>query len=131
MGIAPTLVNYGSDWGAFLTSPLMQEEIFGPVLPMCSYQDVDDVVRFVNENEKPLVVHIFTNSSAVSDKVVRGTSSGTAVVNDTMVWMANNCLPFGGVGNSGLGTKYHGRGSFECFSHMKSVMVKSMAVDLA
>lgn len=123
--IQPTIVDYGSDWASFASSPLMQEEVFGPLLPVVAYTDVQRVLDFINGREKPLVTYVFSHSSAFADRVLASTSSGSACVNDTMIWMSNSELPFGGVGQSGYGGAYHGAASFDLFSHRKSVMRKS------
>ena len=116
--IAPTvLVDVESD------SPIMREEIFGPILPVLTYREIDEVIRFVNEREKPLALYYFGPRQEARE-VLNRTSSGGACVNDTIVHLANPRLPFGGVGMSGVG-KYHGKASFELFSNLRSV-VKSV-----
>ena len=109
-------------------SPVMQEEIFGPVLPMITFEDREEALRFVNEREKPLALYYFGNEEA-GYEVVRRTSSGGACINDTIMHIANENLPFGGVGNSGMGS-YHGRGSFDAFSHKRAVVVTPSWLDL-
>ncbi len=113
--IAPTvLVDVEPD------SPVMREEIFGPILPVLTYRDMDEVIRFVNKREKPLALYYF-GSEREAREVLDRTSSGGACVNDTIVHLANPRLPFGGVGMSGIG-KYHGKASFELFSNLRSVV---------
>ncbi len=129
--IEPTVVDFGLDWEAFKASPVMGEEVFGPIIPVVYYSDIDDVLAFVNAGEKPLVTYVFTDDAREADKVLTRTSSGSACVNDTMIWMSNHDLPFGGVGNSGAGGAYHGKASFDLFSHHKSVLKKSLLLDLA
>jgi acyl-CoA reductase-like NAD-dependent aldehyde dehydrogenase len=109
-------------------SPIMQEEIFGPILPVLPVDDVDEAVRFVARREKPLALYVFTNRPEVEERVLAGTSSGGVTVN-AVAWHAGNPnLPFGGVGESGMGA-YHGRHGFETFSHRKPVLKKSTKVD--
>ncbi len=121
--LAPTLVpNVKPD------SPLMRDEIFGPILPILKVRDVDEAIDLVAEREKPLALYLFTGSEESERKVVEQTSSGGVCVNATIYHLANPNLPFGGVGASGMGT-YHGRASFEAFSHRKPVMTKSTRVD--
>jgi aldehyde dehydrogenase (NAD+) len=106
----------------------MQEEIFGPVLPMITFEDREEALRFVTEREKPLALYYFGNEED-GYEVVRRTSSGGACINDTIMHIANENLPFGGVGNSGMGS-YHGRGSFDAFSHKRAVVVTPSWLDL-
>jgi len=122
--IAPTVVrNVKPD------SPLMSEEIFGPILPILSSKSLDESIAFVNEREKPLALYIFTEDSEAEEKVIAETSSGGVCVNAILWHIANPNLPFGGVGPSGTGS-YHGRASFETFSHRKSVMTKPTRFDM-
>ena len=109
---------------------VMQEEIFGPVLPIVPVKDTDAAIAFVNQREKPLALYVFSNDNATIEKVFRQTSSGAAVANDTIMHAAVSSLPFGGVGNSGQGA-YHGKLSFDLFSHRKAVMVCSFAGEVA
>lgn len=110
------------------TSAVMQEEIFGPVLPMIAFDDVEDVVQFVTEREKPLAFYYFGHERKGRDIIGR-TSSGGACINDTIMHIANENIPFGGVGNSGMG-RYHGRESFDAFSHRRSVVLAPTWIDL-
>ena len=121
--VAPTILqNVSPD------SPVMQDEIFGPILPILPFVNIDEAIRFVNEREKPLALYVFTNRQEVEDAVLSRTSAGGVSVN-TVVWhVGNSHLPFGGVGESGMGA-YHGRYGFETFSHHKSVLKKSTKVD--
>ena len=105
-------------------APVMQEEIFGPILPVLSVGSVEEAIAFVNQREKPLAIYLFAEDARVKRQVIHGTSSGAVTVNYPCVQAALTCLPFGGVGNSGMGA-YHGRASFETFSHRKSVFLKS------
>lgn len=102
---------------------VMDEEIFGPVLPLMSYSNLDEMIKTVQSRPKPLALYLFSKDSNVQEKVLTNLSYGGACVNDTMVHLTNPHLPFGGVGESGVGS-YHGRQSFDLFSHKKSVMVK-------
>lgn len=102
------------------SSPVMCEEIFGPILPLRTYETLDEVIADVNSHEKPLALYFF-GSDAGAEKVLAKTSSGGVSINDTLVHVANHHLPFGGVGGSGYGS-YRGKHTFEVFSHKKSVM---------
>lgn len=104
-------------------SKLMTNEIFGPILPILSMHDVTESIQFVNERPKPLALYIFSESGATVDKVLGQTSSGGALVNHTLLHFVPPDLPFGGVGQSGMG-RYHGREGFESFSNMKGVLSK-------
>ena len=121
---APTVIT-----GAPLDSPLMQDEIFGPLLPLVACENVDDAIRFVRARPKPLALYTFARDAAVNERVLSQTSSGGAVTNDVCVHFAAEGLPFGGVGESGLGG-YHGQASFDAFSHKKSVVKRPFALDM-
>eukprot|EP01135_Chromosphaera_perkinsii_P001690 Nk52_evm67s208 gene=Nk52_evmTU67s208 len=121
--IAPTVLT-----NVPLDSVVMQEEIFGPILPIVNVESVNEAIEFINDREKPLALYVFTNDSSKSDKVLNETSSGGACVNDTLMHISVHSLPFGGVGNSGMGN-YHGQASFECFSHKRSVLKKAAGLD--
>lgn len=110
------------------SSPVMQEEIFGPVLPMLAFDDVEEAVSFVTAREKPLAFYYF-GPERVGRDIIRRTSSGGACINDTIMHIANENIPFGGVGNSGMG-RYHGRESFDAFSHRRSVVLSPTWIDL-
>jgi aldehyde dehydrogenase (NAD+) len=111
-------------------SPVMQDEIFGPILPVLTVDSIDEAIAFVNERDKPLALYVFTKSNSTADRVLDQTSSGGACVNATMYHVAVPTLPFGGVGKSGMGA-YHGRSTFETFSHAKSVLRKGVRPDPA
>ena len=114
--IEPTLIlNPESD------HPCMREEIFGPVLPLIEYSHLDEAIRFIRDREKPLAFYIFSRSGQTIKKATRSVSAGGICVNDTLLHIVNAHLPFGGVGQSGMGV-YHGKYSFETFSHMKPVL---------
>jgi aldehyde dehydrogenase (NAD+) len=102
---------------------VMQEEIFGPILPVLSVKSTDEAIAFVNKREKPLAIYLFAEKARVKRQVINATSSGALTVNYPTVHAAMPSLPFGGVGLSGMGA-YHGRASFETFSHRKSVFLK-------
>ena len=107
---------------------VMQEEIFGPVLPMLPFDTTEDAIKFVTEREKPLALYYFGRESEAW-RLLQHTSSGGACINDTIMHIANENLPFGGVGNSGMGS-YHGRLSFDTFSHRRAVVVTPKWIDL-
>ena len=109
-------------------SPVMTTGIFGPVLPVCSYDSLDEAVAFVNGREKPLALYFFGKESVGRD-VVRRTSSGGACINDTIMHIVNEKVPFGGVGNSGMG-RYHGKLSFDAFTHERAVIITPRRLDL-
>ena len=109
-------------------APVMQEEIFGPVLPMLPFDDIGEAVTLVNDREKPLALYYF-GPEKTGREVLLHTSSGGACINDTIMQIANDCLPFGGVGNSGMG-RYHGRDSFDAFSHRRGVVESPARPDL-
>ena len=102
-------------------SNIMQEEIFGPVLPILTYRDIDEAIRFVNERPRPLALYYFDNDKKKAEDVINRTTSGGACVNETMLHFANENMSFGGIGPSGLGG-YHGHAGFLEFSHKKSVI---------
>lgn len=110
-------------------SAVMQSEIFGPVLPVLRIKDVDEAIRFVNRGEKPLALYLFSSDSSAEERVLGSTSSGGVTINGTIMHIANSKMPFGGVGPSGMGA-YHGRHSFETFSHRKAVLKRGFRFDL-
>jgi aldehyde dehydrogenase (NAD+) len=109
--------------------PVMLEEIFGPLLPVIEYHDIEEVYSIIEKNRKPLATYIFTCDKKLVRSFLYRTESGSAVVNDTVTQIASRYLPYGGIGPSGIG-RYHGRKSFETFSNMRSVMEKSNLVDI-
>ncbi|NOZ01930.1 MAG: coniferyl aldehyde dehydrogenase [Deltaproteobacteria bacterium] len=113
--IAPTIVLDVDD-----DMPLMREEIFGPVLPVMEYDTLDEAISYVQRHPRPLALYCFGNDNAPIDRILNLTVSGGVTVNDTLLHVAQESLPFGGVGNSGMGT-YHGEDGFRTFSHAKSV----------
>ncbi len=104
-------------------SPVMREEIFGPVLPVLTYTSLDQAVRFIREREKPLALYLFTEDKAVREKILSDVSFGGGCINDTIIHLASSSVPFGGVGQSGMG-RYHGKFSFDTFTHEKTVVKK-------
>ncbi|KAK2912250.1 hypothetical protein Q8A73_006363 [Channa argus] len=109
-------------------SRLMQEEIFGPLLPIVTVSDMDDAIRFINEREKPLALYIFCSDKKASKHMIAETSSGGVTVNDIMMHYTLCSLPFGGVGQSGMG-RYHGKHTFDQLSHHKSCLVRSLGME--
>ena len=107
-------------------SPIMQEEIFGPIFPVQTFRNLDDVIEFVTSREKPLALYYFGKNG---DKVLKYTSSGGACINDTIMHIANEKVPFGGVGNSGMGS-YHGKLSFDAFTHRRAVITTPTRLDV-
>jgi acyl-CoA reductase-like NAD-dependent aldehyde dehydrogenase len=108
--------------------PIMEDEIFGPILPILEYTDLTDVIAQINARPKPLALYFFSTNSAKQQQVLQATSSGGIVFNDTVLQFCSKFLPFGGVGNSGIGS-YHGKASFDTFSHYKSVLKKTFWLD--
>ncbi|MBR5863122.1 MAG: aldehyde dehydrogenase [Alistipes sp.] len=121
--IAPTLLRNVSP-----SAPVMQEEIFGPVLPMLTFERREEVINFITQREKPLALYYFGDEEK-GWKMLRRTQSGGACINDTIMHIANENIPFGGVGNSGMGS-YHGRLSFDAFSHRRAVVCTPTWIDL-
>jgi acyl-CoA reductase-like NAD-dependent aldehyde dehydrogenase len=109
-------------------SPVMQEEIFGPILPVLEFSDLGGVISMLRERPKPLALYLFTKSRGIQNQVIAQTSSGGVCINDTVTHIMGKDLPFGGVGASGMG-KYRGRAGFDCFTHYKSVLRRSQLVD--
>ena len=111
-------------------SPLMREEIFGPVLPILPVDDLEDAVAFVNGRPKPLALYVFSDETADARTVVDRTSSGGVCVNHTLFHITPHDLPFGGVGDAGQG-RYHGKAGFDAFSNMKPVLEKPTKPDIS
>ncbi len=122
--IAPTVLDNPSP-----DSPVMQEEIFGPLMPVIPIDSLDQAIGFVNDRPKPLALYIYAEDKHVQETVLDRTSSGGACVNDCMAHLAVPTMPFGGVGESGMGA-YHGKDGFDTFSHKKSVLNKSRHLDV-
>ncbi|KAK2100028.1 Aldehyde dehydrogenase [Saguinus oedipus] len=104
------------------TEPVMQEEIFGPILPIMNVRGVDEAIEFINQREKPLALYAFSNSSQVVNQMLERTSSGCFAGNDGFIYMTLTSLPLGGVGHSGMG-QYHGKFTFDTFSHHRSCLL--------
>lgn len=123
--IAPTVLD-GVQWG----DPVMQDEIFGPILPVLEYDRLEGAIARVREMSKPLALYVFSASKDTQERVLRELPSGGACINDTISHLLNPNLPFGGVGDSGMGG-YHGRHGFDTFSHLRSVVSRGTWFDLA
>ncbi len=121
--IAPTILRDVSP-----DAPVMADEIFGPILPVLTVESMSHAVEFVNDRPKPLALYVFSSSESTQQFVIDHTSSGGATINHVWLHLAVPDLPFGGVGDSGMGA-YHGRASFDTFTHHKSVLSKSTAID--
>lgn len=122
--ISPTFME-----GVTLEDAVMQEEIFGPVLPVIEYESIDQAIQYVKQFEKPLALYIFTENSRIQERVLRELPCGGGCVNETVMHVGQLKLPFGGVGESGIGA-YHGQSSFDTFSHYKSFLKKSTLTDM-
>ncbi|NXQ42828.1 AL3A2 dehydrogenase, partial [Catharus fuscescens] len=118
--IAPTILTDVSP-----ESKVMEEEIFGPVLPIVTVRSVDEAIEFINLREKPLALYVFSNKKQLIRRVIAETSSGGMTANDVIMHSVVPALPFGGVGHSGMGA-YHGRFSFETFSHRRACLIKDL-----
>ena len=122
--IAPTVL---TDLPA--DAAVLQEEIFGPILPVVGYGELDEALAFIRSRPKPLVFHLFTRNRRLQERLIQDVSAGTIIVNDALVSQIIPGLPFGGVGDSGMGS-FHGRYSFDAFSHSKAVVRRSFRADL-
>jgi aldehyde dehydrogenase (NAD+) len=122
--IAPTILR-----NVPFDAPVMQEEIFGPILPVIPVPDMNAAIEFVNSRPKPLVLYLFSSNRSVTQDVLERTSSGNVSINDVVLHLTVPELPFGGVGSSGMG-RYHGRWSFDTFTHAKGILHKSVLLDL-
>jgi aldehyde dehydrogenase (NAD+) len=122
--ISPTVIDEPS-----LESDLMKGEIFGPILPILSYSNLDDIDKIITKYDKPLSLYVFSNKRSFSEKIINTYSFGGGAINDTVIHFANRKLPFGGVGSSGMGS-YHGKYTFYTFSHKKSMVKKGNWLDL-
>ncbi|MBI4979844.1 MAG: aldehyde dehydrogenase [Spirochaetes bacterium] len=110
-------------------APVMREEIFGPVLPIIPFDDIQETIDFVRNREKPLALYLFTGSTAMERRVLGSVSFGGGCINDTMVHLANPHLPFGGVGASGMGA-YHGKFGFDTFTHVTGILKTTPLIDI-
>lgn len=122
--IAPTLLDDITP-----DSLIMQEEIFGPLLPIIEYDEIEEVISYIKSCEKPLALYYFTEDGLKARDMIEKTSSGGCAINDVVVQVANGNIPFGGVGNSGMGS-YHGKYSFDTFSHKRGVMHSSTKTNI-
>ena len=109
--------------------PVMLEEIFGPVLPVLEYENIDEAVEMTAGREKPLALYLFSREKKIWDKIIKEVSFGGGCINDVIFHQVNYYLPFGGVGNSGTGI-YHGKWGFEAFSHKKGILNKSLLPEI-
>lgn len=122
--IEPTVLT-GITW----EDSVMQEEIFGPILPILEYSDLCEVIEGIHNHPNPLALYLFTESSSVQHEVMKHISFGGGCINDTLYHFVSPYLPFGGVGSSGMGA-YHGKGSFDTFSHTKSILKQTTRFDI-
>jgi aldehyde dehydrogenase (NAD+) len=122
--IAPTLIDQVSP-----NSKIMAEEVFGPILPILEYDQLSDAIAFINAQPKPLALYFFSRNKQSQERILQETSYGGGCFNDMILHLGNPELPFGGVGHSGMGS-YHGKASFDIFSHRKSVLKNSFRFDL-
>ncbi len=121
--IDPTILN-----NVTLDDAVMQEEIFGPVLPVIEYETLDQAFEIIKSFEKPLAAYLFSNSSSEKDRFLSEIPFGNGAINDCVMQISNPNIPFGGVGNSGMG-RYHGKYSFECFSNFKGILDKPTSLE--
>jgi aldehyde dehydrogenase (NAD+) len=122
--LAPTLIDETS-----FESAVMKEEIFGPILPILSYENDSELDEIISKYDKPLSLYVFTTRNKFAEKIIQKFSFGGGCINDTVIHFSNNRLPFGGVGHSGIGA-YHGKMSFDTFSHKKAIVKKANWLDL-
>lgn len=115
--------------GVTLEDPVMNEEIFGPILPIITYKTLDEAFAIVRTFEKPLATYVFSDDKELQQRVIRELPFGGATINDVVIHLANNHMGFGGVGNSGMGA-YHGKVGFDCFTHYKSTLTKGTWLEL-
>lgn len=121
--IAPTVID-----GLHPDDPIMESEVFGPILPVLSYSTIEEAFNIIHRHPRPLACYLFTTNRRLQKRVLHEISFGTATLNDTVIHFINPYLPFGGVGNSGIG-KYHGKKSFDTFTHYKSILKKTHRFD--
>lgn len=122
--ISPTLLN-----NINLDDKVMQEEIFGPILPIIKYSNLEDIKKYINAHPKPLALYIFSEDKVFSKDIINRFAFGGGCVNDTISHVASKYLPFGGVGSSGIGS-YHGKSTFETFTYKKSIVKKTSKIDI-
>uniref|UniRef100_A0A670ZGW3 Aldehyde dehydrogenase family 3 member A2 n=1 Tax=Pseudonaja textilis TaxID=8673 RepID=A0A670ZGW3_PSETE len=121
--IAPTILTDVSP-----EARVMQEEIFGPILPIITVKDLEEAIQFINQREKPLALYVFSDNDKVINKMIAETSSGGVTANDVLMHFSIPNLPFGGVGNSGMGA-YHGRFGFDTFSHLRACLIRNFKME--
>jgi acyl-CoA reductase-like NAD-dependent aldehyde dehydrogenase len=122
--IAPTILADPN-----LDSPLMNDEIFGPLLPIIPYQNLEEAVQFVQNKPNPLALYIFSSDKTFQQAIRDQVQAGGVTINDTLMHFTNSSLPFGGIGASGFGN-YHGKAGFDAFSHQQSVMKRATWIDV-
>jgi aldehyde dehydrogenase (NAD+) len=122
--IEPTIL-YPTQWDA----PIMQDEIFGPLLPVIVYSEISDIIRLINERPKPLALYVFSENRLIQKRITEEVAYGGGAINNTIVHVASHYLPFGGVGPSGIG-RYHGQASFDAFTHLKSIVKSFVRFDM-
>jgi aldehyde dehydrogenase (NAD+) len=122
--IAPTILD-----NVTLDSPIMREEIFGPILPIVTYTGLDEALEDVRAHDKPLALYIFSRTRSLIEKILSRTTAGGTGIGDTVIHLANAYLPFGGIGPSGLGN-YHGHAGFRTFSHERAIMTRTLLTPL-
>ncbi|MBY6996177.1 aldehyde dehydrogenase [Clostridium botulinum] len=122
--IEPTIIE-----GINFKNRIMEEEIFGPIFPVIEFEDIDKVIDIVKNNPKPLALYYFSENKEKQEFIIKNISFGGGCINDTIMHLSTSTLPFGGVGSSGIGG-YHGRASFDTFSHKKSILKKSNLIDI-
>lgn len=122
--IEPTILT-----GVSLDDPVMQEEIFGPVFPIITWKELDEVYEYVENFGHPLACYIFSESKVLQEQLIQALPFGGATINDVVIHLANNHMGFGGFGESGIGA-YHGKQGFDCFTHYKSTLTKSTKIEI-
>ncbi len=122
--ISPTILK-----DVTLEDMVMSEELFGPILPVIKYKDMEDIKYYISKNKNPLALYVFSEDSNFSEDVITRFTFGGGCVNDTISHVASTYLPFGGIGTSGMGN-YHGKASFDTFTHDKSIVKKSTKIDI-
>ncbi len=123
--IAPTIIDQVSP-----NDPVMQEEIFGPILPLVEYNDIEEAIAFVNQRPRPLALYCFSKNKKIQNRILRETSAGGGCINDTISHIGSQELPFGGIGESGMGA-YHGKASFNTFTHQRGILFRSNLLDIS
>lgn len=124
LSIEPTIIG-----NITFEDKIMNEEIFGPILPVLEFEDIDEVFEIIDKNPTPLALYLFTKSSDLEKRIVENISFGGGCINDTIMHVSSHSLPFGGVGESGMGN-YHGKWSFKAFTYEKSILKKATWIDI-